>query len=99
VIINGVNTKYLANNKLQSVKQTFFRADANNKTPLVNRGLPLLLNPVQFGRNDTTKRRTLQLLDVAIKQEDTCTYYNELKTANQADFKSIFYHDKQNTYS
>jgi type I restriction enzyme R subunit len=24
VIINGVNTKYLANNKLQSVKQTFF---------------------------------------------------------------------------
>ncbi|MFB0910951.1 MAG: type I restriction endonuclease [Flavobacterium sp.] len=31
VIINGVNTKYLANNKLQSVKQTFFWADANNK--------------------------------------------------------------------
>jgi type I restriction enzyme R subunit len=33
VIINGVNTKYLANNKLQSVKQTFFEG-TNNKTPL-----------------------------------------------------------------
>ncbi|WP_272023028.1 type I restriction endonuclease subunit R [Olleya namhaensis] len=31
VISNGVNTKYLANNKLQSVKQTFFWADVNNK--------------------------------------------------------------------
>ena len=31
VISNGVNTKYLANNKLQSVKQTFFWADENNK--------------------------------------------------------------------
>ena len=31
VISNGVNTKYLANNKLQSVKQTFYWADANNK--------------------------------------------------------------------
>lgn len=31
IISNGVNTKYLANNKLQSVKQTFFWADANNK--------------------------------------------------------------------
>nr|WP_315152433.1 type I restriction endonuclease subunit R [uncultured Flavobacterium sp.] len=31
VISNGVNTKYLANNKLQSVKQTFFWADRNNK--------------------------------------------------------------------
>lgn len=31
VISNGVNTKYLANNRLQSVKQTFFWADANNK--------------------------------------------------------------------
>jgi type I restriction enzyme R subunit len=29
-----VNTKYLANNKLQSVKQTFFWADANNKNTL-----------------------------------------------------------------
>ena len=31
VISNGVNTKYLANNKMQSVKQTFFWADAHNK--------------------------------------------------------------------
>ncbi len=31
VISNGVNTKYYANNKLQSVKQTFFWADVHNK--------------------------------------------------------------------
>ena len=31
VISNGANTKYLANNKLQSVKQTFYWADQNNK--------------------------------------------------------------------
>ena len=31
VISNGVNTKYLANNKLQSVKQTFFWANETNK--------------------------------------------------------------------
>ena len=31
VISNGVNTKYLANNELQSVLQTFYWADANNK--------------------------------------------------------------------
>ncbi|MEG3658394.1 type I restriction endonuclease subunit R [Arenibacter palladensis] len=31
VISNGANTKYLANNKLQSVKQTFYWADKNNK--------------------------------------------------------------------
>lgn len=31
IISNGVNTKYLANNKLQSVKQTFYWADSNNK--------------------------------------------------------------------
>lgn len=31
VISNGGNTKYLANNELQSVKQTFYWADANNK--------------------------------------------------------------------
>ncbi|MRX63718.1 type I restriction endonuclease subunit R [Maribacter luteus] len=31
VISNGVDTKYLANNKLQSVKQTFYWADKNNK--------------------------------------------------------------------
>ena len=31
VISNGGNTKYLANNEMQSVKQTFFWADTNNK--------------------------------------------------------------------
>ena len=31
VISNGVNTKYLANNKLQSVKQTFYWADEQNR--------------------------------------------------------------------
>ncbi len=31
VISNGVNTKYLANNRLQSVKQTFYWADDKNK--------------------------------------------------------------------
>jgi type I restriction enzyme R subunit len=31
IISNGGNTKYLANNSLQSVKQTFFWADVNNK--------------------------------------------------------------------
>ncbi len=31
VISNGVNTKYYANNKKQSFKQTFFWADENNK--------------------------------------------------------------------
>lgn len=31
VISNGVNTKYLANNRMQSVKQTFFWADDKNK--------------------------------------------------------------------
>lgn len=31
VISNGVNTKYLANNKLQSAKQTFYWANTDNK--------------------------------------------------------------------
>jgi type I restriction enzyme R subunit len=31
VISNGVNTKYLANNELQSVLQTFYWADVNNR--------------------------------------------------------------------
>ena len=31
IISNGVNTKYLANNELQSVKQTFFWSDESNK--------------------------------------------------------------------
>jgi type I restriction enzyme R subunit len=51
VISNGVNTKYLANNKLQSVKQTFFWADSNNKnitelTPFAN----AFLNPDHLGK-------------------------------------------------
>jgi type I restriction enzyme, R subunit len=32
IISNGINTKYLANNKLQSVLQTFYWADVNNRT-------------------------------------------------------------------
>jgi type I restriction enzyme R subunit len=31
VISNGVNTKYYANNRKQSFKQTFYRADEKNK--------------------------------------------------------------------
>ena len=51
VISNGVNTKYLANNKLQSVKQTFFWADENNKnitdlTDFAN----AFLNPDHLGK-------------------------------------------------
>src|SRR5680860_840300 len=51
VISNGVNTKYLANNKLQSVKQTFYWADVNNKnitelTPFVS----MFLNPHHLGK-------------------------------------------------
>lgn len=51
VISNGVNTKYLANNKLQSVKQTFFWADANNKntTELVPFA-KAFLNPTHLGK-------------------------------------------------
>ena len=51
VISNGVNTKYLANNKLQSVKQTFFWADVNNKniTELLE-FTAAFLNPTQLGK-------------------------------------------------
>ena len=51
VISNGVNTKYLANNELQSVKQTFFWADANNKniTELPN-FTAAFLNPAHLGK-------------------------------------------------
>ena len=51
IISNGVNTKYLANNKLQSVKQTFFWADANNKniTELTEFTVAFL-NPNQLGK-------------------------------------------------
>ena len=51
VISNGVNTKYLANNKLQSVKQTFFWADANNKNITELRDFAAaFLNPNQLGK-------------------------------------------------
>ncbi|PTT10965.1 deoxyribonuclease HsdR, partial [Flavobacterium sp. HMWF030] len=47
----GGNTKYLANNKLQSVKQTFFWADSNNKniTELVD-FTASFLNPDHLGK-------------------------------------------------
>ena len=51
VISNGVNTKYLANNKLQSVKQTFFWADANNKnTTDLSEFAAAFLNPAHLGK-------------------------------------------------
>ncbi|MFB1040318.1 MAG: type I restriction endonuclease, partial [Polaribacter sp.] len=51
VISNGGNTKYLANNALQSVKQTFYWADANNKnvTELVDFA-GTFLNPDHLGK-------------------------------------------------
>lgn len=51
VISNGVNTKYLANNKLQSVKQTFFWADENNKNITeLSKFADSFLNPAQLGK-------------------------------------------------
>ena len=51
VISNGVNTKYLANNKLQSVKQTFFWADANNKNITgLTEFAAAFLNPNHLGK-------------------------------------------------
>jgi type I restriction enzyme R subunit len=51
VISNGGNTKYLANNELQSVKQTFYWADTNNKnvTELTNFAASFL-NPDHLGK-------------------------------------------------
>lgn len=51
VISNGVNTKYLANNELQSVKQTFFWADEKNSniTELEDFAA-LFLNPDHLGK-------------------------------------------------
>lgn len=51
VISNGGNTKYLANNKLQSVKQTFYWADDNNKnvTELIDFASEFL-NPDHLGK-------------------------------------------------
>ncbi|MBC5837753.1 type I restriction endonuclease subunit R [Flavobacterium muglaense] len=51
VISNGVNTKYLANNKLQSVKQTFFWADAKNKNiTALPEFAASFLNPAHLGK-------------------------------------------------
>jgi len=51
VISNGVNTKYLANNKLQSVKQTFYwaRTDNKNVTELTDFAAAFL-NPDHLGK-------------------------------------------------
>lgn len=51
VISNGINTKYYANNKKQSFKQTFFWADFNNKniTELTN-FTDYFLNPDHLGK-------------------------------------------------
>ncbi|WP_299249345.1 type I restriction endonuclease subunit R [uncultured Cytophaga sp.] len=51
VISNGANTKYLANNKLQSVKQTFFWADAQNKNITELKAFAAaFLNPSHLGK-------------------------------------------------
>ena len=51
VISNGGNTKYLANNKLQSVKQTFFWADAVNKNVTeLDEFTTSFLNPDHLGK-------------------------------------------------
>lgn len=51
IISNGVNTKYLANNRLQSVKQTFFWADANNKNITgLTEFASAFLNPDHLGK-------------------------------------------------
>jgi len=51
VISNGVNTKYLANNKLQSVKQTFFWANAFNKnSTALTEFATTFLNPDHLGK-------------------------------------------------
>lgn len=51
IISNGVNTKYLANNRLQSVKQTFFWADTNNKNYTgLTEFTEAFLNPAHLGK-------------------------------------------------
>ena len=51
VISNGANTKYLANNRLQSVKQTFFWADATNKNITgLSEFADAFLNPDHLGK-------------------------------------------------
>ncbi len=51
VISNGVNTKYLANNRMQSVKQTFFWADEHNRnTTELSAFASAFLNPYHLGK-------------------------------------------------
>lgn len=51
VISNGGNTKYLANNELQSVKQTFYWADTNNKNVTeLDEFASAFLNPDHLGK-------------------------------------------------
>jgi type I restriction enzyme R subunit len=51
VISNGGNTKYLANNALQSVKQSFFWADAKNKNITeLDEFAAAFLNPDHLGK-------------------------------------------------
>lgn len=51
VISNGVNTKYLANNELQSVKQTFFWSDVNNnRVSELTAFAKAFLNPDHLGK-------------------------------------------------
>ncbi|WP_298879793.1 type I restriction endonuclease subunit R [uncultured Polaribacter sp.] len=51
VISNGVNTKYLANNALQSVKQTFYWSDvANNNIKELSDFANAFLNPDHLGK-------------------------------------------------
>lgn len=50
IISNGVNTKYLANNELQSVKQTFFWSNSNNKNIReLTEFTTAFLNPTHLG--------------------------------------------------
>ena len=51
VISNGVNTKYYANNKKQSFKQTFFWADIQNRNiTALNKFTASFLNPDHLGK-------------------------------------------------
>ncbi|MRT92634.1 type I restriction endonuclease subunit R [Ancylomarina sp. 16SWW S1-10-2] len=68
VISNGGDTKYLANNKLQSVKQTFFWADATNKNITeLDEFAAAFLNPDHLGKmiaNYIVINETLKILMV-----------------------------------
>ena len=53
VISNGANTKYLANNSLQSVIQTYYWADVNNKNITeLSDFANAFLNTDHLGKND-----------------------------------------------